>query len=161
MSGAFLAFYEKYGGLDAFGYPRTEAFRENGRLEQYTDRFLLLEMPNGQVQTGPLGRLLTAGRTDDAFQVVAFCKDGPALLIAGHCLSGRFLTFWRRHSTLLGPPIAEVTVETNNDGSGRHYQMQWCANGRMEYHPEFAHTRYEVELGLVGKQWLQLRGWLP
>jgi hypothetical protein len=31
----------------------------------------------------------------------------------------------------------------------------------MEYHPEFAGTRYEVELGLVGKQALQQRGWLP
>lgn len=37
---------------------------------------------------------------------------------------------------LLGLPIAEATHETNGDGSGRVYEMQWFANGRLEYHPE-------------------------
>jgi hypothetical protein len=31
----------------------------------------------------------------------------------------------------------------------------------LEYHPELAGTRYALELGLLGVQVLQQRGWLP
>ncbi len=37
LSGAFLAVWRRYGGLDTFGYPRTEPFTESGDLAQYTD----------------------------------------------------------------------------------------------------------------------------
>jgi hypothetical protein len=37
--------------------------------------------------------------------------------------------------------------------------VQWFEQGRLEYHPELAGTRYEVELGLVGLQALRQRGW--
>ncbi len=162
LGGPFLAFYRKYGGLDTFGYPRTEPFTETGHLVQYTDRFGL-ELVDGQVWTAPLGRLLTARRT---FTRVATVPSTSTLLYfarTGHSLSGRFLAYWRNHAgaILLGAPIAEATTETNGDGTGRLYRVQWCENGRMEYHPELAHTRYEVELGLVGKQTLQQGGWLP
>jgi len=48
--------------------------------------------------------------------------------------------------------------EANGDGSGRTYLVQWCENGRLEYHPEQKDSRYQVQLGLVGKQALQQRG---
>jgi hypothetical protein len=38
--------------------------------------------------------------------------------------------------------------------------VQWFTNGRLEYHPELAGTRYEVEIGLCGKQALQRHSWL-
>lgn len=93
LSGPFLAFWRAYGGLDAFGYPRTEPFTENGRLVQYTDRFLL-ELVNGRVQTGPLGRLLTVGRT--FARLTPFSSTPRRLYVArtGHSLSGDFLTWW-------------------------------------------------------------------
>jgi hypothetical protein len=162
LSGPFLSFWQRYGGLDMFGYPRTEPFTENGRLMQYTDR-LLLEIVGGQVRVVALGHELTAGRRFPRVAPFPSTADRLYFAATGHSLSGRFLTFWRRHhgATVLGAPIAEPTFETNNDGSGRVYQVQWCENGRMEYHPEFAGTRYEVELGLTGKQALQRRGWLP
>ena len=34
-------------------------------------------------------------------------------------------------------------------------------NGRLEYHPALAGTGKDVLLGLVGKQDLQRRGWVP
>jgi hypothetical protein len=61
---------------------------------------------------------------------------------------------------LLGAPISEVITEGNGDGSGRRYRLQWFENGRLEYHPELAGTRYAMELGLVGTQALRQRGWL-
>jgi hypothetical protein len=161
MGGAFLAFYQRYGGLDTFGYPRTEPFTETGHLKQYTDRFLL-ELEGGQVRTAPLGRLLTAGRT--FAPVAAFLSTPDRMYFAStrHGLSGRFLAFWRSHhgAAPLGAPFAEPTHETNGDGSGRVYLVQWFENGRLEYHPELTGTRYVVQIGLSGKQALQRRCWL-
>lgn len=160
MSGAFLAFYQHYGGLGIFGYPRTEAFTEGGIRVQYTDRFLL-QLVNGQVQTARLGRLFTSGRTGAAFKPQTVCTATGAVLVAGHCLAGRFLRFWRDHRAVLGAPISEVLVEGNGDGTGRHYRLQWFEKGRLEYHPELAGTRYAMEGGVLGVQLLQQRGWLP
>jgi hypothetical protein len=114
------------------------------------------------VVTAPLGRLLTKGRT---FAPIAPFHSTPDRLFfpsTGHSLSGRFLAFWRsRHgATLLGPPLAEPTYEANGDGSGRDYLVQWFENGRLEYHPELASTRYVIEHGLAGKEELQQHGWL-
>ena len=162
MSGPFLAFYNTYGDLDTFGYPRTESFTDHGRLVQYTDRFEL-ELVHGTVRTVALGPLLTAGR---GFTQVAPFKSSPSRLYfasTGHSLSDRFLSYWQTHqgALLLGAPISEVDLETNGDGTGHVYQVQWFENGRLEYHPEQEYTRYQVQLGLVGKQALQKRGWLP
>ncbi|MGH2410939.1 MAG: glycosyl hydrolase, partial [Chloroflexota bacterium] len=161
LAGPFLAFFQREGGLATFGYPRTEPFTENGRLMQYTERFLL-ELAQGQVMTAPLGRLLTAGR---AFPTVApFAGTSTRRYFAGtgHGLSGRFLSYWLSHdgAHLLGAPISEEIRERNGDRSGQTYLLQWFENGRLEYHPELAGTRYQVQVGLLGTQALERRGWL-
>jgi hypothetical protein len=61
LAGPFLSFWLHYGGVDAFGYPQTEPFREDAHLVQYTER-ALLELVNGHVVLAPLGQWLTAGR---------------------------------------------------------------------------------------------------
>lgn len=75
----------------------------------------------------------------------------------GHSLSGGFLTYWKTHHgpVVLEVPISEVVAEGNGDGSGRRYPLHWFENGRLEYHPEAAHTRYAFELGLLGLQALR------
>jgi hypothetical protein len=161
LQGLFLAFYRRYGGLDTFGYPRTEEFMENGVVMQYTERFLLEDVA-GHVVPAALGRALTAGRGFP--RVAPFPATASRLYFAstGHTLSGAFLRYWRTHhgTILLGAPIAEPDHEMNGDGTGRTYLIQWFENGRLEYHPELAGTRYAVEIGLCGKQDLQRRGWL-
>ncbi|HWE60532.1 MAG TPA: PQQ-binding-like beta-propeller repeat protein [Chloroflexota bacterium] len=161
LGGAFLTFWQRYGGLAIFGYPLTEPFTERGQQVQYMQRFALT-LANGAVVTAPLGRVLTAGR--HFAPVTPFRSTATRLYFAstGHSLSGRFLTFWRDHhgAGLLGAPISEVIVEGNGDGSGRRYPLQWFERGRLEYHPELAGTSYAVELGLLGKQELQARDWL-
>ena len=90
LSGAFLAFWRRYGGLDTFGYPQTEQFVEHGRTVQYTDRFQLY-MANGVVHARALGRALTAQR---GFKRSAPFPSSPARLYfaaTGHSLSGPFL----------------------------------------------------------------------
>jgi hypothetical protein len=149
----FLAFWLRYGGVDTFGYPQTEPFIEDAYLGQYTDR-ALLERVNGRVVLAPLGRWLTAGRRFP--RVAPFASTATRLYFArtGHSLSGGFLTYWKNHNgpVILGAPISEVVVEGNGDGSGRRYPLQWFEKGRLEYHPEAAHTRYAFELGLLGLQ---------
>ncbi len=162
LSGPFLAYWRAHGGLDVFGYPRTEPFVEGGGAVQYTDRFRL-EWAGGRVRTAPLGRLLTAGR---AFSRVAAPPSTAArsyFPATGHTLSGLFLAYWRAHdgADLLGAPLSEVMTEGNDDGSGRRYPLQWFERGRLEYHAEHAGTRYAVQIGLLGVQALRLRGWLP
>jgi hypothetical protein len=82
--------------------------------------------------------------------------------VTRHTVRGPFLAYWRAHAgaTLLGAPLSEVITEGNNDGSGRRYRLQWFEKGRLEYHPELAHTRYAIELELLGLQALKDRGWV-
>jgi hypothetical protein len=162
LTGAFLDFWKAYGGETVFGDPRTEAFVLHGTLVQYTDRFRL-EWRNGRVVTAPLGLLLTRGHAYPTVPPVPATADRRYFGSTGHTLSGPFLTFWRLHhgALLLGAPISQPVHETNDDGTGRVYIVQWFAHGRLDYHPELTGTGYDVEVGLVGKQDLQRRGWLP
>jgi len=163
LAGPFLAFWRRYGGLDTFGTPRTESLIDGGRLVQYTDRFLLQLDGGGRVSIAPLGRTLTAGRAFARIAPVASTPGRRYFPATGHSLAGRFLAYWDAHAgaTLLGAPLSEVVTEGNGDGSGRRYPLQWFENGRLEYHPELAGTRYAIEGGLVGDQDLRRRGWLP
>lgn len=157
----FLDYWRAHGGFAVLGYPLSEPFVEDGHPAQYTERFLL-ELIDGRVWMAPLGRLLTAG---DRFGPVA---PGGAISpvqptpAAGQAVAGRFLAYWQAHGgmALLGAPIAAPTLERDGDGIGRGYLVQWCANARLEYHPEAARTPYAVELGLLGRQALVRRGWL-
>jgi len=69
----------------------------------------------------------------------------------GHHLSDRvgFLDFWRANGQLLtfGMPISEELVI-----DGRI--VQYFERARFEYHPENAKTVQQVQLGLIGREWL-------
>jgi photosystem II stability/assembly factor-like uncharacterized protein len=160
VHGLFLSFYNKYGGLKIFGLPLTEAFAENGRLEQYFERSLMV-YSNGRITLAPLGSQLTTGHP---FAPVPCCPPPGDLWFwqTGHSLSGMFLTFWRNHngSLLFGYPISQPLYEQNGDGTGRTYLVQYFQKARLEYHPELAGTGNVVTLGLLGQQALRQRGWL-
>jgi hypothetical protein len=159
LSEPFLSYWRTHGGVTALGYPLTEAFSEHGVLEQYTER-ALLTAAGGSVQVAALGTTLTAARH---FPRISKAGVGARFFAAtGHSLGGRFLTYWLAHqgASVLGAPISEVLDEGNGDGSGRRYQLQWFERGRLEYHPENA-APYTIELGLVGRDALRVRDWLP
>ncbi|MGH2353936.1 MAG: hypothetical protein ACRDJN_20215, partial [Chloroflexota bacterium] len=81
----------------------------------------------------------------------------------GHNVYGGFLTYFTTNGGLeaFGYPITEEFQEPNQDGTGRDYTVQYFQRARFEYHPEFAGTPYEVQLGLLGSEILRQRGWLP
>ena len=65
----------------------------------------------------------------------------------GHNLAGGFLDYWWQHGqvTIFGFPITEEVIE-----NGR--TVQYFERARFEYFPEHAGTRYEVQLGHLGRQ---------
>ena len=161
VSGVFYDFYRRYGDLTIFGLPLTEAFADHRRTVQYFERARLATTPAGVVED-PLGSLVTAGRT---FPPVAPPRPGAGRLYVAathHTLSGRFLDLWQRHHgrLLFGAPISEPLREANGDGTGRTYLVQYFQNARLEYHPEHAGTGNEVQIGLLGRQYLRKIGML-
>ncbi|HEX2912564.1 MAG TPA: hypothetical protein VH186_17275 [Chloroflexia bacterium] len=70
----------------------------------------------------------------------------------GHTVSGKFLQYWQANGGLptYGFPITDAQPEVDPE-TGKTFLTQWFERNRFELHPEFANTRYEVLLGLVGK----------
>jgi spore germination protein len=72
----------------------------------------------------------------------------------GHTLSGTFKRYWEQYGGLpvFGYPWTEEFVEESPSEAGKSFTVQYFERNRFEYHPEFAGTRYEVLLGLLGRQ---------
>lgn len=146
----FQQFYTAHGGVRIFGYPISPPVDENGRLVQYFERQRLeyhpeLERAGFSVLPGLVGREAAAieGRT-----------FGPAAPQPGlqyfpqtsHNLDPHFADFWARNGDVLvfGYPISEGFTENG-------VLVQYFERARFEYHPEFAGTPNEIELGLLGR----------
>jgi sugar lactone lactonase YvrE len=69
-----------------------------------------------------------------------------------HTVSDKFLTYWNNNGGLpvFGYPITEAQNEVDPE-TGKVFLTQWFERNRFELHPENAGTKYEVELGLLGK----------
>lgn len=199
VSGKFLQFFQSNGGIMIFGYPRTEAYRQNGRLVQWFQRDVFEEHSENagtpyEVQLRLLGSLLTAGRTfvhpaPAATPTVAPTSTAtpgtgqatpPAKPLAtatttpapaptptpppivgfpqtGYSVGFGFLQFFQAQGgvNVFGYPISQEIPEMGPDG--RLHTVQYFQRARFEYHPEFNGTPYEVELGLLGDQYLGLK----
>ena len=161
VGGAFLSFYYRNGGLDIFGFPRTEEILEDGRTVQYFQRarFEYHVDKAGtayEVQLALLGDTLTAQRRPfPAASAFTSASDHVFFPETSHGLHYGFLSYWRNRGGLdvFGYPISEELSEGG-------YTVQYLQRARFEYHPEHAGTPYEVQLGLLGDQLLQQRFWL-
>ncbi|MGI8423392.1 MAG: SpoIID/LytB domain-containing protein [Chloroflexota bacterium] len=161
VGGAFLDFFQRSGGLDIFGFPRTEELLEDGRTVQYFQRAKLeyhvdkVGTPY-DVQLALLGDTLTLPRRPFS-NTAAFASTAEHVFFpeTSHGLHYGFLNYWRNRGGLdvFGYPISEELQEGGH--TVQHFQR-----ARFEYHPEHAGTRYDVQLGLLGDQLLQQRSWL-
>ncbi len=70
-----------------------------------------------------------------------------------HYLSFGFKDFWSRSGgvPIFGFPLTEEFSEMNPD-QGKMLTVQYLERQRFEYHPEFAGTPYQVELGRLGAE---------
>src|SRR5205823_3296996 len=80
----------------------------------------------------------------------------------GHTLRGPFLSFWQNNGGLaiFGYPISEEFQDVSPT-DGKTYTVQYFERNRFEYHPEFAGTRNEVLMGLLGVEVTQGRTFTP
>lgn len=78
--------------------------------------------------------------------------DSQFFAETGHTVSGKFLAYWRSNGGLAtyGFPITDAQNEVDPE-TGKTFLTQWFERNRFELHPENAGTKYEVLLGLLGK----------
>lgn len=167
LRGAFLDYWNKYGGLAQFGYPITEEFVEpvgpdnKPYMVQYFERNRFELHPENkdtpyEVLVGTLGRDF---RTPDP---AALPLPPPATYFneSGHNLGGAFRSYWETHGGVFvhGYPITEP-IEEKNPVDGKLYMVQYFERSRFELHPENVGTPYEVLLGLLGTQLAQKKGY--
>jgi hypothetical protein len=161
---AIKRFYDTHGGLDIFGLPLTEVFDEDGLKVQYFERArfeLHPELPpEFYVSLTLLGRHFTEGRSEPGFQWLATNPGGDRTFYteSGHTLGGAFRGFWQGRGGLaaFGFPISEELGEVNPQ-DGQFYTVQYFERARFEYHPQNVGTPYEVQLGQLGRQFLDQR----
>jgi len=169
---AFVSTYRKLGAF-VVGNPVTEAYWEGTVLTQDFEH-MRLQLRGAVVTVADLGTeaLSRALQVDnpDSVLVDGF-NDEPSLgpnnatrqyfPQTHHSVTGSFLLYWRSHGgqAVLGAPITKVVTDSNGDGSGRKYQMQYFQNVRLEYHPENKDPHFQILLGLLGDESLLYRGW--
>ncbi len=162
----FLQFFEKYGGADVFGRPRTEALDEEGRVVQYFERFRLEWHPERtgtdfEVLPSLLGDLLTA--RDRPFASVP--PPGPEATVryfleTGHTLGGAFRATFEANGDvrIFGYPISELVPEPQNDVFRSVRLVQYFQRAKFVYHSDQAGTPAAVEVLPLGDHYLLLTG---
>lgn len=147
VSGPFWRFWIGR-GLDAFGYPVSEAFEDGGVLNQYFQRARFELAPDGNVRLGLLG--IEAGGTvppaEGTAEIAAQGSEIELVPETGHTVAGAFLSAYRQMKPLLGPPIGR------EEPTGTGY-IQYFANGRLEWDPTGG-----TRLGLLGSEIATVRG---
>ncbi len=165
---AFRRFFEAHGGVDIFGYPRTEELTEDGRSVQYFQRARFeyhaeYAGTEREVQLTPLGTLLTQSRRP--FPAGEPFESGPDRRFfpeTGHGVHFAFLKFFEAQGgvELFGYPISGERQEADHYRSGRIRTVQYFQRARLEYYPEHAGTPQAVQLGPLGDELLWQHGWL-
>ena len=149
--GGFRKFFEANGGVDIFGYPRTEEMTEDGMTVQYFQRARFEYHPNYagtpyEVQLTLLGNEIRRGEPfAETVAPMPTTEIQQFFPQTGHSVHFAFLKFFRENGGIyiFGYPISQEVIE-----DGR--TVQYFQRSRFEYHPQHAGTRYEVQLGLLG-----------
>jgi hypothetical protein len=76
----------------------------------------------------------------------------------GHNVPGVFVRYWDANGGLrrFGYPLTEAFVEVSETDGGK-YLTQYFERARFEFHPDYAGTKDEVMLGLLGVETTTLR----
>ncbi len=167
IRGRFLDYWTINGGLARNGYPLSEERVElledgNEYVVQYFERVRLEYHPENDppydVLIGQFGRWLldidVSGRFTEPRRAAAPIAGQAYFPETGHNVGGRFLEYWQANGGLaqFGYPLTEefrgVEVAIPGDAS----RVQYFERARLEYHPAYAGTPYEILLGHFGRQ---------
>jgi beta propeller repeat protein len=164
VSGGFKSFWQANGGPEILGYPLTTEFVEQDPetgeeiVVQYFERVKLEFHPNApddnMIRLSLLG--YDAVPEEETDPVEPFDNDDESRFFpeTGHGVQYGFKVFWRENGglELFGFPITPEFTE-----NGRI--VQYFERARFEFDPES--EMGGVSLGLLGREALQDRGWLP
>ncbi|NTV62823.1 MAG: hypothetical protein HGA65_04710 [Oscillochloris sp.] len=158
ISGDILTYWQNNGGLAVFGYPITSERYEmvEGTWSGPTQWFERDRLENHSNE----GKGVLAGRLAARYleQRGTPWQYGPNAAVGDGCLGfsetgyqmcGAFRSYWEQNGGLarFGYPIGAPQSETIE---GKSYTVQYFERRRMELHPEYVGTPYEVLLGLLG-----------
>ncbi len=173
LQGEFLDYWLAEGGLERFGYPRTEVFNEydplvgQTYLVQYFERARFEFHPeyvgtHSEVLLGHVGRWALERRGIDPWLTAVGPIEGRRYFPeSGHTAAGHFLAYWESQGGLVrfGYPLTEEIVEVSTEDGGT-YVVQYYERGRMELHEDSSDGSPLLLLGLLGNEMLRERGWL-
>jgi spore germination protein YaaH len=99
-----------------------------------------------------------------ATRIPPFDEDDERIYFpeTGHSLAYGFLEYWRENGGLarFGYPRTEEFTEFD-PMVGASYPVQYFERARLEFHPEYAGTQFEVLLGHIGRWAFEQRGGDP
>jgi hypothetical protein len=158
VGGTFRAYWEAHGGLAQQGYPLTEEFPEQSKLDgktytvQYFERAIFEyhrdNVPPYDVLLSLVGVDEYNWRTNHGGVGDQQPNRSNALFFpqTGHWLGGIFRTYWEQHGGLAqqGYPISDEIL------SGT-IRVQYFQRAVFEYHPENA-PPYNILLSLLGSE---------
>jgi hypothetical protein len=165
LSGAFLAYWERSGGLERLGLPISEVRGEpgdDGNLypTQWFERARLERHPQNappyDMQLGRLGVEVLQQRDIDWRDLPTV--DGPPrpecryFAATQHSLCPPFRAYWESNGGLavFGYPISEPFIE-ENEADDWPYLVQYFERNRFEHHPA-NEPPYDVLLGRLGAE---------
>lgn len=162
MKGLFLNYWNTHGGLPQQGYPITEELQEqsdtNGKVYtmQYFERAVFEHHPENAAPYNVLLSLL-----GNFYYIEKYAGNAPnqrattsnplKFVETGKTIGGAFRKYWETHGGLpqQGFPISDEFQEVSQT-DGRTYTVQYFQRAVFEYHPEYAGTKDEVLLSLLG-----------
>ncbi|MGA7733355.1 MAG: M14 family zinc carboxypeptidase [Chloroflexia bacterium] len=164
VSGIFLDYWRRNGGLAQQGYPISELLTEVSELDgkaytvQYFERAVFEYHP--ELAGTPFEVLLSqlgAFRYKEKYpngapgQVANTSVGSVVFPETGKRLGGIFLEYWRRNVGLAqqGYPISDEFMEVS-DLDGKSYRVQYFERAVFEHHPELAGSPFEVLLSQLG-----------
>ncbi|MEO6457492.1 MAG: glycosyltransferase family 39 protein [Chloroflexia bacterium] len=169
LGGEFRRFWEAKGGVQRLGYPVSEEYQDVNPLDgqtrtvQYFERAVLELHPEKAgisdiVMIASAGRWVTRHRDFPRVARFTLTQDRAYFAETGHSLKQAFLRFWLQEGglTQYGYPISEELPEISA-ADGKVYTVQYFERARLEWHPIDAGTAKEVQLGLIGKEALEMR----
>jgi hypothetical protein len=147
VSQEFQGFVDSHGGLEIFGYPISESFKQGGILVQYFQNARIESHPDNpdpyKVQLGLLGDELNY-RNEPISRPRFLSARRHYFPETGHIVSYAFLDFFKDNGgiDIFGYPITEMHYE---DGE----IVQYFQRLKLEWHPD--DTQSPVHVGNLGE----------
>lgn len=177
----FRDYWKRFGGVGVFGYPITEQRWEDGRWVQYFERARFEDHPEVAkkvmdwdkldkptklkflIQLTRAGASLVSRNTSNigypAVDSAQLAKGATLFPETRHSISGKIADYWWANNgiTNFGYPLSEEMQEVSK-ADGKVYTVQYFERTRLELHPENAGTKYEIMLGLMGRELIASKG---